>query len=92
MNHGAIPVVHNSGGAKELAPHVLTFEGVAEARDKIEEALKEWSPEIAVRLRQESLRFSTDNFKAEFLGLLQKAALRRSKSRQSKHIYATDGI
>ena len=70
MNHGVIPVVHNSGGARELAPDVLTFNDYDEASRKIKQALKEWSPLVATRLHERSMQFNSARFRSEILGSL----------------------
>lgn len=84
MNHGAIPVIHDSGGAKEFIPHAITYRTVEEAVSGVRRALNDWSPEIALKLHRESLRFSAVDFEKQFLQALQRTNERKARTRRTK--------
>jgi glycosyltransferase involved in cell wall biosynthesis len=77
MSAGLIPVVHNSGGAKEdsLVDPEFRFEGdienVEDARNKVQEAIRRWNIGEANRQREKAKEFSPERFRAqiaEFVG------------------------
>ena len=78
MNHGAIPIVHNSGAPREYVPQKYLFEEDDEAVRKIKDALVEWSPSDAIRLHELSLRFNVTNFRKELSEVLYEAVARKA--------------
>lgn len=69
MAMGCIPIVHNSGGAKEFVPARYRYENLQEAASKIEAAVNEWSPEKEREMAKIAERFSELNFSKKFMEL-----------------------
>jgi glycosyltransferase involved in cell wall biosynthesis len=67
MSSGCIPVVHDSGGAREFVPDDLRYKSVEEAAEKVEKAIDDWSPEKARKISDGALRFSEENFSKQFI-------------------------
>ena len=69
MAMGCLPIVHNSGGAKEFVPAEYRYEDPQEAAKKIETAVCEWSPEKMSKVVKIAERFSEANFSKRFMKL-----------------------
>lgn len=69
MAMGCIPIVHDSGGAKEFVPARYRYENLREAASKIENTMYEWSPEKAREMVKIAERFSETNFSKRFMEL-----------------------
>jgi len=69
MASGCIPVVHNSGGAKEFVPRNLRYNNIEEAAETIETTIGNWSPEEARNLMEQAEQFSEENFSKKFITL-----------------------
>ena len=67
MAMGCIPIVHNSGGAKEFVPAQYRYENLRDAATKIETEIYEWTPEKAKETEKIAKRFSEENFSKEFI-------------------------
>lgn len=72
MAMGCIPVVHNSGGAKEFVPAEYRYENIHEAAQKIEKAIYDWSPSKAQQMVNIAARFKEDNFSKNFMELFKR--------------------
>jgi len=72
MATGCIPIVHNSGGAKEFVPPKFRYENYSEIAQKIEDVIFNWSPENEKEMIKIAERFSTSNFSRKFLELFSK--------------------
>ena len=70
MACGCIPIVHDSGGPREFIPPHLRYTNPQEAAVKIEQAILDWSPKIAQRMREIASRFSEDAFSEKLLSTL----------------------
>jgi len=71
MAMGCIPIVHNSGGAKEFVPEDLRYNNIYEAAAKITKEIYEWSPEKALKIIKIAERFREENFSQKFLKLFK---------------------
>jgi len=69
MAMGCIPIVHNSGGAKEFVPERYRYENLQDAAKKIETASHEWAPEKAKTMVEIAKQFSESNFSKNFMEL-----------------------
>lgn len=69
MAMGCLPIVHNSGGAKEFVPTEYRYENPQEAAKKIETAVCEWSPQKMSKMMETAERFSEANFSKRFMKL-----------------------
>jgi alpha-1,2-mannosyltransferase len=67
MASGCIPIVHNSGGPKEYVPESLRFDGSMEASKKIENAIRQWTPQESKRITDLVQPFNEANFSRRFL-------------------------
>ncbi len=67
MASGCIPVVHDSGGAKEFVPRQFRYKNLKEAVEKVEKAIDNWSPEKATKISKYAQRFSEKNFSKSFI-------------------------
>lgn len=70
MAAGCVPIVHDSGGPKEFVPYEWRFTDNEEAKHKINNALDEWSPQLARSMRSIAETFSVERFEKEFLDVL----------------------
>ncbi len=66
MASGCIPLVHDSGGAKEFVPRKFRYRNLEEAREKVEKTIDTWSPESASEISKYANRFSEENFAKSF--------------------------
>jgi glycosyltransferase involved in cell wall biosynthesis len=79
---GCLPVVHDSGGQRELVPFAaLRYRTVAEAKESLSRALDGNCDELAPALRARLHTFSKDAFRRRFLSVLDGASLAGSKTR-----------
>jgi alpha-1,2-mannosyltransferase len=72
MASGCVPIVHNSGGAKEFVPSKLRYDNYREAAAKIENAVFNWSSKDEEEMSAIAERFSSSNFCKQFLVLFSK--------------------
>jgi alpha-1,2-mannosyltransferase len=70
MASGCIPIVHDSGGPKEFVPESLRYTSIAEAIERINQAIVEWSPLKALEARNSTLKFCQEIFSDRLLSLL----------------------
>jgi glycosyltransferase involved in cell wall biosynthesis len=66
MALGCLPVVYNIGGVKEFVAPEFRYENLSEAADKVKEAINNWSPSEARKMRASVERFAEPNFRKEF--------------------------
>lgn len=71
MAMGCIPIVHNSGGAKEYVPADYRYENIHDAAQKIEKAIYDWSPSKAQQMIKITERFKEDAFSSHFMELFK---------------------
>jgi len=72
MATGCIPIVHNSGGAKEFVPKHLRYNNIHEAAEKIMKEIYEWTPRKALNIVEIAERFREENFSKEFMKLFKR--------------------
>lgn len=72
MASGCIPIVHDSGGPRELVPDFCRFNEEAEAAKKIENAISHWSPNDAKNMMNRAREFTEDCFSKRFLTVFEK--------------------
>lgn len=80
MAMGCAPVCHNSGGAPEFVPNEYRYNDAAEAAEKVEKSIADWTPQEASKLANMSERFSQANFSKNFLELFNDYCVQRQKS------------
>jgi alpha-1,2-mannosyltransferase len=78
MASGCVPIVHDSGGPKEIVPEKFRYKTIDDATEKIRNAIMDWSPEGAWELRNSTLKFSQENFSKEFFDVLYSHGLLRN--------------
>ncbi len=71
MGAGCIPVVHDSGGPKEIVPEEWRYENLEEAIQKIKEALHSWSSSVSKDMKTIAHQFREERFQKEFSAALQ---------------------
>jgi alpha-1,2-mannosyltransferase len=71
MAAGCIPIVHNSGGAREYVPAEYRYENIHDAAQKIEKTVYDWSPSKAQQIIKIAARFKEDTFSNEFMKLFK---------------------
>lgn len=69
MSSGCIPIVHDSGGPKELVSPNFRFTNITDAAHKVEKAVEYWSPTIARTFSKKAESFSEENFSKKFMDL-----------------------
>lgn len=69
MASGCIPIVHNSGGPKEVVPSNLRFDQVEDIATKIEKAVFEWTPKDSELMTNMARSFGESNFQTRFLDI-----------------------
>jgi len=69
MACGCIPIVHNSGGPMEFVPKQYRFVSVAEAAEKVNQAVLGWSPRVAAEFTMRAQQFNVEHFSESFLRL-----------------------
>lgn len=72
MATGCVPIVHNSGGAKEFVPSKFRYKNYSEAAQKIENVIYNWSPKDAKEMSKIAQRFCSSSFSKKFLELFYK--------------------
>ncbi len=77
MSSGCTPIVHNSGGPTEFVPKLLRYKSVAEAANKIEEAISKWTPKRAQRTCEIAERFDEKEFSRKFIEVVNSYAEHR---------------
>ncbi len=70
MSSGCIPIVHNSGGAKEFVPRECRYNSVEDAAHKIEKAMDRWSEREANKVSNYAKKFSENEFSKKFIATL----------------------
>jgi len=69
---GCIPIVHNSGGQKEIVPfRELRFDDKIEAVEIIRSLRKKDNSEMRSKLQENIKKFSEKNYKQNILGLIK---------------------
>jgi glycosyltransferase involved in cell wall biosynthesis len=71
MAMGCIPIVHDSGGAKEFVPECFRYKTIYDAAKKIEKAVYEWSHIKAVEIVKIAEQFREENFATQFMTLFE---------------------
>jgi glycosyltransferase involved in cell wall biosynthesis len=74
MAMGCIPIVHDSGGAKEFVPKDFRYRTLPEAAAKITKEIYEWSPEKALKTVKIADKFKEENFSDDFMKLFKRYA------------------
>ncbi|MGB8779814.1 MAG: glycosyltransferase [Candidatus Bathyarchaeia archaeon] len=74
MAMGCIPIIHDSGGAKEFVPKDFRYRTVHEAAEKITKEIYEWSSEKAIKTVKIAEKFREENFSSEFMKLFKRYA------------------
>ena len=74
MAMGCIPIIHDSGGAKEFVPKEFRYKTVHEAAAKITKETYEWSPEKTIKTVRIADKFKEENFSNEFMKLFKRYA------------------
>jgi alpha-1,2-mannosyltransferase len=70
MASGCVPVVHDSGGAKEFVPENLRYNSIEEAAEILKRTVDNWTPNQAEDFSKQAERFSERNFSTRFIHLL----------------------
>lgn len=71
MAMGCIPIVHDSGGAKEFVPKDFRYRNIYEAAAKITKEIYEWSPRKALKIVKIADKFREESFSREFMKLFK---------------------
>jgi glycosyltransferase involved in cell wall biosynthesis len=71
MAMGCIPIVHDSGGAKEFVPQEFRYSSIREAAAKISKETYEWSPRKTMESIKIARKFREENFSKEFTKLFR---------------------
>ena len=71
MASGCIPLVHDSGGAKEFVLPEYRYRNMEEAAEKVEKAIDSWSTSQAVTMWQSVQRFSEKYFSHKLLKIIK---------------------
>lgn len=74
MAMGCIPIVHDSGGAKEFVPKDFRYRTIHEAATNITKEICEWSPQKAIKMAKIAENFKEENFSIEFMKLFKRYA------------------
>jgi alpha-1,2-mannosyltransferase len=74
MAMACIPIVHDSGGAKEFVPKIFRYRTIHEAAAKITKEIYEWSPQKAIKMVKIAEKFKEENFSNEFMKLFERYA------------------
>ncbi len=72
MALGCLPIVHDSGGMREIVPAQYRYGGLLEAASKIQSETGSWSSQKADEMKEISERFSVANFSLRFMHLFSK--------------------
>jgi len=68
---GCIPVVHDSGGAKEYLPADYRYKNIDEAVQKIEKNIYEWSPNKVAKSLKIARKFNEEKFSKDFIRIFR---------------------
>lgn len=71
MAMGCVPIVHDSGGAREFVPENYRYNDMYEAAAKITKEIYAWSPSKAKQMISIAERFKEENFSKEFMKLFK---------------------
>jgi len=71
MAMGCIPIVHDSGGAREFVPRNFRYKNIYDAAEKIRKGIYEWSPSKAMEIVKIAERFREKNFSNRFIKLFE---------------------
>lgn len=71
MAAGCIPVVHDSGGPREFVPLMWRYQDKEDAVQKIQRALKTWSPTLAQDMENIAYNFREQRFQQDFLSAVE---------------------
>ncbi len=71
MAMGCIPVVHDSGGAKEFVPPDLRYRGVSEAAEIINNNIYGWSAKRSQEIKTIAERFEEGVFSSRFVQIFE---------------------
>ena len=66
MAASCIPVVHNSGGAKDYVPKEWLYDNPESASQKVEEALTKWTPNVGDQMKKIAEQFNKSKFREDF--------------------------
>jgi glycosyltransferase involved in cell wall biosynthesis len=80
MAMACIPIVHDSGGAKEFVPKDFRYRTIHEAATKITKEIYEWSPKKTVKIVKIAEKFREENFSKEFMKLFERYAGNNSRT------------
>jgi glycosyltransferase involved in cell wall biosynthesis len=72
MAMGCIPIVHDSGGAREFVPKDFRYRTIHEAAVKIIKEVYGWSPRKAIKIVKIAEKFKEENFSNEFMKLFKR--------------------
>jgi glycosyltransferase involved in cell wall biosynthesis len=72
MAMGCIPLVHDSGGAKEFVPECYRYKDIRDAAEKVEKNTRRWNTAEASRMIHIAYRFREGNFASQFLRVFEK--------------------
>jgi glycosyltransferase involved in cell wall biosynthesis len=81
MGAGCIPVVHDSGGAREFVPKRWRYKDTEDAKQKIKEALDSWSNSIAKDMETIAYQFREERFIDDFSETLNAYLRERNKTK-----------
>jgi len=71
MAAGLVPVVHNSGGVREIVPRDNLFDNLYDAAYKIIKILETWNPKMAKLYQRKSLEFNENIFVRKFAKIIE---------------------
>lgn len=84
MALGCLPVVHDSGGAREFVEADLRYRTVEEAAETVAKVLAEWSPRETLKQAAKADRFKEQNFAQRFLALFDCFVSSRTRRNSGK--------
>ncbi len=67
MALGCMPIVHNSGGMKEIVPEQYRYLTLQEASSKINNEIGNWSADKSEEMKKIASNFSMTNFSSKFM-------------------------
>lgn len=72
MASGLVPVVHDSGGPREIVPEKYRYRDIQEAVERIESSISSWTPELARENVGKALQFGVEKFQENIARPLQR--------------------
>ncbi len=72
LSAGLIPLVHRSGGQREIAPPEWQYEDFSEVPKLVSRAFSVWNPELSSNLSRPAARFKTERFSNEIVDLVNR--------------------